>query len=125
MKQVKGSKEPRGRRVEREAEKIITLSPKKPPKHGTKSKSGGKKKERWGHYEDKRNWREYNEKLVKRGEMYISLDFLESWRKELESMNEEKVGAPYHYPESLMTFLGFAYIIFRISYRALEGFGTM
>lgn len=122
MKQVKGSKEPRGRRVEREAEKIITLSPKKPPKHGTKSKSGGKKKERWGHYEDKRNWREYNEKLVKRGEMYISLDFLESWRKELESMNEEKVGAPYHYPESLMTFLGFAYIIFRISYRALEGF---
>jgi len=32
------------------------------------------RKERWGKkYEDKRDWREYNEKLVARGEAYISL----------------------------------------------------
>lgn len=94
---------------------------KKPQKSGNKRGSRGKK-ERWGHYEDKRNWREYNEKLVRRGEMYISLDFLESWGKELESMNEGKVGAPYQYPESLMIFLGFVYIMFRVSYRELKGF---
>ncbi|MEM3563680.1 MAG: hypothetical protein QXR19_10650 [Candidatus Jordarchaeaceae archaeon] len=57
----------------------------------------------------KRNWREYIEKLVKRGEMYISPNFMESWRKEVEEMNKGKVGAPY--PESLIIFLGFAYIM--------------
>jgi len=32
------------------------------------------RKERWEKkYEDKRNWREYNEKLVACGEAYISL----------------------------------------------------
>jgi len=30
---------------------------------------------------DKRNWR--NEKLVARGEAYISLDFIETWDKDL------------------------------------------
>ncbi|HEX17540.1 MAG TPA: IS5/IS1182 family transposase, partial [Thermoplasmatales archaeon] len=27
----------------------------------------------------RRNWKEYNDKLVRRGEVYISLDFLDSW----------------------------------------------
>ena len=30
-------------------------------------------------YEDKRNWKEYNQKLVKRGEFYINPKFLETW----------------------------------------------
>ena len=112
--------EPRGRRVGKEAGKIKAQSDRKPPKHN--KRRGGIRKKRWGRYEDRRNWQEYNEKLVKRGEMYISLDFVESWRKELEEMNGGKVGAPYHYPESLIIFLGFAYIMLRISYRELEGF---
>ncbi len=46
------------------------------------------KKERWGkEYEDKRNWREYNEKLVARGKAYVSLDFVDSWNKDLEHLN--------------------------------------
>ncbi len=45
------------------------------------------KKERWGKkYEDKRNWREYNEKLVARGEACISLDLIETWDKDLEKL---------------------------------------
>jgi len=32
---------------------------------------------------------------VKRGEMYLSLGFLESWAKDREAMNADKVGAPY------------------------------
>ena len=59
---------------------------------------GGKK------YKDKRNWREYNEKLVARGEAYIFLDFIETWDKDLEKLNRGKVGAPYVYSECLMVF---------------------
>ncbi len=37
------------------------------------------KKIRWGPvYEDNRNWKEYNEHLIKRGEFYINPAFLAS-----------------------------------------------
>jgi len=80
------------------------------------------KAKRWGRYVDRRNWRKYNERLVKRGEMYLSLDFLKTWAKDLESLNNGKVGAPYEYPECLMTFLGFIHIMLGMDYRGLEGF---
>lgn len=80
------------------------------------------KGKRWGRYKDKRDWKEYNEKLVKRGEMYLNLDFLESWAKDLKRMNVDKVGAPFEYPEVFMTFLGFIHIMLGVDYRGLEGF---
>lgn len=80
------------------------------------------KGKRWGRYEDKRDWKEYNERLVKRGEMYLSLDFLESWAEDVGGLNRGKVGAPFEYPESLMTFLGFIHIMLGVDYRGLEGF---
>jgi hypothetical protein len=78
--------------------------------------------ERWGHHEDRRDWAEYNERLVKRGEMYLSLVFLESWAKDLEAINAGKVGAPYEYPGPFMTFLGFTHVMLGVDYRGLEGF---
>ncbi len=51
------------------------------------------------------NWKEYNEKLVKRGEILFSTEFIENWKKELEEMNERKRGHPYEYPNSYMQFL--------------------
>ena len=69
----------------------------------------------------RRNWKEYNEKLVKRGEVYISLDFLENWDEELEKMNKGKVGRPYLYPETFIYFLGFLHTVF-LPFRQLEGF---
>lgn len=80
------------------------------------------KAKRWGHYEDGRDWKEYNERLVKRGEMYLSLDFLESWAGNLEGLNAGKVGAPYEYPEPFVTFLGFIHIMLGVDYRGMEGF---
>lgn len=56
------------------------------------------REKRWGNYEDRRDWKMYNEKLVKRGEMYISLGFLESSAEDLKAMNTGKVGALYRTP---------------------------
>jgi hypothetical protein len=53
-----------------------------------------------------RNWREYNEKLVRRGEFYISLDFLENWSE----MNRGKVGRLFKFPETFLRFLTFLHI---------------
>jgi len=64
------------------------------------------KNKRWGKkYKDKRDWPTYNEKLVNRGEYYINPKFLQTWNPEIKEMNNNKVGNPYLYPESLIEFL--------------------
>ena len=69
----------------------------------------------------RRDWKKYNEKLVRRGEIYLSLDFLGSWNEELSRMNKDKVGRPYLYPQTFMYFLAFIHIAF-LPYRQIEGF---
>ena len=65
------------------------------------------KKKRWGKkWKDNRDWKAYNEQLVKRGEFYINPRFLETWLKEVQEMNHGKVGQPYMYPTSLIEFVG-------------------
>jgi hypothetical protein len=54
-------------------------------------------------YIDKRKWLEYNEKLVRRGELYFSFDFLDSWSNDLALKNEGKIGRRYEFPEPLST----------------------
>ncbi len=81
------------------------------------------KQKRWGKkYKDKRNWKEYNEKLVKRGELYLSLEFLENWDAELSEKNSGKRGRPFSYPEQFVTFMAFVHLIFYMPYRQMEGF---
>ncbi|MCL4344225.1 MAG: hypothetical protein JRN26_01305 [Nitrososphaerota archaeon] len=44
---------------------------------------------RWGkNYVDKRNWAEYNESLVRRGEVLLDFDLLDKWDEEVKRMNE-------------------------------------
>jgi hypothetical protein len=69
----------------------------------------------------KRNWKEYNGQLVRRGEFYISLDFMDNRENEVKRMNEKKRGRPYQFPHSLMQFLAFVHIAF-LPYRQMEGF---
>lgn len=78
-------------------------------------------KKRWGKkYQDKRDWKKYNEHLIKRGEFYINPIFLETWNEEINEMNHGKIGQPYQYPQSMIEFLailkskGF-------DYRSLQG----
>lgn len=68
-----------------------------------------------------RNWKEYNDKLVRRGELYISLDFLKGWDRELDEMNRNKIGRPFIYPKNFMYFLAFIHIAF-LPFRQIEGF---
>jgi len=64
------------------------------------------KKKRWGKkHKDNRDWKRYNEKLIRRGEFYVNPQFLDNWRSEIQKMNRRKVGQPYAYPESLIVFL--------------------
>jgi IS5 family transposase len=82
-----------------------------------------KSSNRWGKkYVDKRDWKKYNEKLVSRGEAYVSLDFLVSWKENVKKLNKHKRGRPYTYPDSLMIFMAYLHILLSIDYRGLQGF---
>jgi hypothetical protein len=67
-------------------------------------KKNGKRKKR------NINWSEYNESLVRRGEVMFDTDFLENWRAELKVMNKGKEGAKYLYPNSLISLLATIYM---------------
>ncbi len=71
-------------------------------------------------YKDKRNWKQYNNKLVKRGEFYINPSFLETWLDEIKEINLNKVGQPYLYPPSMIEFLAILHSK-GFDYRASEG----
>ena len=64
---------------------------------------------------EKRNWKEYNEHLIRRGEILFSLDFLEKW-DEIEKMNKGKRGRPYEYPESFAVFMKILHDCIHIRY---------
>ena len=68
-----------------------------------------------------RNWSEYNEALVRRGEVLLDMDFVKTWPDELAAMNEGKEGKPYEYPESLIRLLAIVHA-YLLPYRQLEGF---
>jgi len=53
-----------------------------------------------------RNWKEYNEHLVRRWEILLSVESLKDWKKELKEVNRRKNGRPFLYPHSLILFFG-------------------
>lgn len=81
---------------------------------------------RWGkEYVDRRNWKEYNESLVRRGEVLLDLDVLDEWEDELRKMNrpkDGKSGARYRYPEAYMRLLAYLHVLFHLPFRQEEGF---
>lgn len=81
---------------------------------------------RWGKgYVDDRNWREYNESLVRRGEVLLDFDVLDEWEDELKEMNQAKegrAGARYRYPEPFMRLLAYVHVLFHLPFRQEEGF---
>lgn len=81
------------------------------------------RKERWGRpYPDTRDWSIYNERLVRRGEFYLSLDFIEQWDDLLARMNAGKRGRPYQYPEPFIAWMACIHVFLQMPYRQMEGF---
>jgi hypothetical protein len=81
------------------------------------------KLERWGKpYKDTRNWPEYNEQLVRRGTLYLSLEFVEQWDQLVGDLNWGKRGHPFHYPGQFIAWMACVHSIFQMPYRQMEGF---
>jgi len=86
--------------------------------------SDNSKKEKKKKPKRKINWSEYNESLVRRGEMLFDSGFLQNWRAELKKMNKGKEGPHYRYPNSLISLLATVHV-YLLPYRQLEGFLRM
>ena len=75
---------------------------------------------RWGNeLRDSRDWPEYNEQLVVRGEFYLDFEFAGKWNEELAGMNEGRRGGQYRFPSSSIRWLA----VWKqwIDYGGLEG----
>lgn len=89
------------------------------------------KNKRWGKiFVDKRNWKEVERELLKRYEIYLDLDWVDSWDDELIEMNKGKKGAPFEYPQSMIEFQSLYVEKFSTRgaeaiTRKLEGFGLI
>jgi transposase len=68
-----------------------------------------------------RNWKKYNESLVKRGEILLDFDVIDNWDSELEKMNQGKKGRKFIYPDSFIKLLGYMRAYFHLPYRQTEG----
>ncbi len=68
-----------------------------------------------------RNWKNYNESLVKRGEILLDFDVIDTWESELSKMNEGKEGRKFVYPDSFIKLLGCMRAYFHLPYRQTEG----
>jgi hypothetical protein len=67
------------------------------------------------------NWPVYNQSLVRRGEILLGFDVIDNWDTELKEMNKDKVGEPFHYPNTFLLLLGYAKVHFHLPYRQTEG----
>src|SRR4051795_12385364 len=66
-------------------------------------------------------WSIYNQSLVRLGEILIGFDVINNWDAELKEMNKDKVGEPFHYPNTFLLLLGYAKVYFYLHYRQTEG----
>jgi len=68
------------------------------------------------------DWKAVDERLIRRGELILELEFLGNQRKELEKMNEGRPGPRYKLTHSYVAFLAAVRYIYGMPYRQLEGF---
>lgn len=66
-------------------------------------------------------WSNYNQSLVRRGEILLGFDVIDNWDIELKEMNKNKVREPFHYPNTFLLLLGYAKVYFHLPYRQTEG----
>ena len=67
------------------------------------------------------NWPSYNQSLVRLYEILMGFDVINNWDTELKEMNKDKIGEPFHYPNTFLLLLGHAKAYFHLPYRQTEG----
>lgn len=73
----------------------------------------------------KRNWHEYNQKLVNETlDLFVQRDILESF-KNLDTLNDKKVGRPFQYASSVILMICAVREYFYLPYRQAEGFANL
>ncbi len=67
-------------------------------------------------------WSDYNQSLVRRGEILLGFDVINNWDADLKEMNKDKVGKePFRYPNTfLLLLLGYAKVYFYLPYRQTD-----
>ena len=51
----------------------------------------------------------------------VNFDVINNWDTELKEMNKDKIGEPFHYPDTFLLLLGYAKAYFHLPYRQTEG----
>ena len=62
-------------------------------------------------------WSNYNQSIVRRGEILMGFDVIDNWDMESKEMNIDKVGEPFHHPNTFLLLLGYAKVYFHLPYR--------
>jgi len=68
------------------------------------------------------DWGAVDERLIRRGELLLSLDFLDDYGYELSLLNDGKVGRPFKITYGYIVFLAVVRYLFSMPYRQIEGF---
>jgi hypothetical protein len=68
------------------------------------------------------DWKETDERLIRRGELILDPSLLENHVKELETMNKHRIGRPYTLSNSIIKLLTAVRYLYGLPYRQLEGF---
>jgi hypothetical protein len=68
------------------------------------------------------DWKHVDERLIRRGELLLSLNFLEGYEFELSLLNDCKVGCPFKITDGYVMFIAIIRYLFSMPYRQLEGF---
>ncbi|MGC8961473.1 MAG: transposase [Candidatus Bathyarchaeia archaeon] len=68
------------------------------------------------------DWRSVDERLIKCGELILSLDFVNAYDFELKALNDGKVGRPFKLIDRYAEFLAIVRYLFSMPYRQIEDF---
>jgi hypothetical protein len=68
------------------------------------------------------DWKETDQRLIRRGELILDPTTLKNHAKELKTMNRHRIGRPYTLSNSIIKLLTAIRYLYGLPYRQLEGF---
>lgn len=68
-----------------------------------------------------KNWKKVNNKYISEGYLYLSFDFIDTWKIELKKLNFHKSGGQFQFPDSQIRFCSVLRTIFGVGLRQIQG----